>query len=108
MNYSQLLAIPCEFDSACTAAGVPVGSPWGSVVIALMERIESLTKVQSEAPTAGFRPVPRVSADSILRQLSQEKLFVCDQCAEKIDDMLRRWKLSGIIAPADDSADTEQ
>jgi hypothetical protein len=108
MNYSQLLNLPCELESACAAAGLPAGSTWGSVVISLMERIESLTKQQSEAPTTGFRPVPKVTADSILLQLAVEQMFCCPDCADRLRAMLARWKLSGIIQTEDDSPDTQQ
>jgi hypothetical protein len=71
-----------------------------------MDQLEAARKAATE-PSAGFRPVPKVTADSILRQLDVEQLFACDQCAGRLRAMLSRWKLAGIIQPADDSPETK-
>jgi hypothetical protein len=73
-----------------------------------MERIESLTKQTAAEPTTGFRQVPKVTADSILRQLAVEQLFCCEKCAGRLREMLGRWKLAGILQTTELTPEEEQ
>jgi hypothetical protein len=107
MIYSALLELECPIVEICTAAGLPANSRFGVIILSLIDQLEAARKASTE-PSGSFRPVPKLSADSVLRALAQSKLFLCDACSPQIEELFKRWRLSGIIAPADDSADTEQ
>ena len=108
MIYSALLEMECPIVEICAAAGLPANSTFGQVIISLMDQLEAARKQQTETPSLGFRPVPKVTADSILRQLSIESLFACEKCAGRLREMLARWKLAGIVHESDDSPEIDE
>jgi hypothetical protein len=104
--YSSVLEMECPIPEICTAAGLPANSTLGQVIMSLMDEVERLRS--SAGPGTGSRPVPKVTADSILRQLTMEQLFCCDKCFDRINAMLKRWRISGVLQHEEEVTEEER
>jgi hypothetical protein len=103
--YSALLEISCPIPGLAQAAGLPEGSTFGQIILRL---IDELAEARRGAQAAvGFKPLPLVSADSILAALAVEKIFCCSDCAGRLTEMTRRWGLAGIVQPLDPASEPE-
>jgi hypothetical protein len=107
VNFSQLLTTPCDFESACSAASVPLGSTWGTVIISLIEQLEAARRIAaaSSTETTRFRPVSLTDGEAVLRRLAQVRLTLCDECNEKIAELLRGLGAAGIVVERQPDAD---
>jgi hypothetical protein len=110
MNFSQLLTTPCDFESACSAASVPLGSSWGTVIISLMEQLETARKIAaaSGSESTRFRAVSLVDGDAVIRRLAATRLTLCDECDAKVKELLRSLGAAGVITDPQPDADSAQ
>jgi hypothetical protein len=99
------LELECPIAEICAAAGLPANSRFGQIILSLIDQLAEARK--GAEPTVGFRPLPLLTADSVLAALAAEKLLCCESCAARLTAMTERWRLAGIVQPVSDSPEDE-